>query len=289
MNNASFLHASIILASAFTTATALADGGMIGHLNNHFEGAIGAEHLGYRETSSAETPPIPPGNQLDTESGTLLASGLSASWQGKLWIVDDFRAILDVNLGSGHANYNGYLVDLQSGALTPYQDATHETFTDVQFKVGKGFRLLPGSRDLLTPYAGLGLTAWHRDLGGGQTEQYRHRFWKIGGQYQVEVARNLAVNLDASYGHMFDARMNASDVPPTFDLGSTSVQDYRLGLRYRTSPEAYVGMDAFWMHYGYNQSPVYEVTLAGQSGTVLEPSSRTTRDGLLVVFGYAYR
>ena len=288
--------ASIRISVAFGAAMlwsgiAAADRPLIDHLNNHLEGSIGAEHLSYSELNNGLNPQISADGDLDTESGTLLSSGLVGSWQGKLWFIDKLRADLGIHLSSGGVTYNGYLQDLQTGALTPLQVSTDETISDYQFRAGKGFSLWGTQHDLLTPYAGIGLTAWHRSLTGpgGYTEQYRHKYWKLGGQYQLVLVRNLVLNLDASYGHMVSPRMNSSDLPNTFELGSTSIQNYTLGLRYMTSHEAYVGLDTYWMHYGYDQSPTYSVDIDGATGTVLEPTSRTTRDGVVFVFGYAYR
>jgi hypothetical protein len=275
----------------FCSGSARADEPLIAHLNNHLQGAIGAEHLSYSELNNGLKSSLPYQGDLDTETGTILASSVSASWQGKLWWIDKLRAGFDVHLVNGDATYNGYLQNLQTGALTPLQTSTAETFSDFELKVGKGFSFFPSGRDLLTPYAGIGLTAWHRNLSGpgGYTEQYRHRFWKAGGEYQIELVKDLVLDIDASYGRMVNARMNPSDLPITFELGSTSIQDYRLGFRYLMSAESYVGLDSYWMHYGYDQSPSYNFSSGGFSGSVLEPTSRTTRDGLLLVFGYAYR
>ena len=290
-------HRSIVRASSLFvvlilgTTAAKADDGLIRHLNNHLEGSLGAEHLSYRELNDDTTQASVGGTDLDTENGTLVAGGFSAAWQGRLGAVDRVRAGFDVHVAAGDAHYNGYEQDLQTGALTPLTATTEETFADLQLKAGKGFELWT-NRDLLTPYFSLGFTAWNRDLSsapGGYTEDYEHFFWKFGLEYQIEVATRWVADIDASYGRTFSASMTSSDVPPTFDLGSTPIQRYSLGLRYLATRKFYVGADVYWMHYGYGESPEYTVTFENGDGAVFEPTSRTTRDGLLFVAGWAYR
>jgi hypothetical protein len=102
------------------------------------------------------------------------------------------------------------------------------------------------------------------------------------------LVKNLALKADAGYGRTQSPTMNTSDLPTTFKLGTSPVRSYELGLFYATSREAYVGVDGYWTHYSYGRSPVYPVSFGGMSGTVVEPTSKTTRDGVQLMFGYAY-
>lgn len=270
---------------------AQADDSLIHHLNNHLEGSIGAEHLSYSELNGNLVPTLPPGSDLDTESGTIAATAFSAAWQGRLLGMDQVRGSIGLGIATGDATYNGYQQDLQSGALTPLRSTTNETYIDLEPRVGKGFALMPGGRDLLTPYFGLGFTAWNRELtgSGGYTEKYEHFDWTFGSQYQIALGRDLALSVDAGFGKTFSASMTSSILPNTFDLGSSWMQRYDLSLRYRVSERSYMGLDGWWAHYDYGRSPTYAVNFNGQSGTVTEPDSKTVRDGLLAVIGYSYR
>ncbi len=292
MSRAPSLRVCIALATAVLSAnSARADPGLIHHLNNHLEGSLGAEHLSYSEFNNSVANTLLAGSDLDTESGTLVAAGFSAGWQGKLGRIDKLRAGVEVRVSTGSAVYNGYLQDLQTGALTPLQSSTNETFVDLQNRIGKGFSLMPGNRDLLTPYAGFGLTAWNRELTGtgGYTERYEHYNWQIGGQYQIVLHKALVLSLDAGFGKTFDASMTSSILPNTFDLGSTWMQSYDLGLRYLAFRRVYLGVDAYWKHYGYGQSPAYNEDFGGQAASVLEPNSKTVRDGAVLTVGFTYR
>jgi hypothetical protein len=49
-----------------------------------------------------------------------------------------------------------------------------------------------------------------------------------------------------------------------------------------------VGLDGYWTHYSYGQSPVYPVSSGGFQEIFVEPTSKTTREGVLLIFGYSY-
>jgi hypothetical protein len=292
MSDSSLPRASLLCAIAILSVPAWADDdGLIAHLNNHVEGALGAEHLSYSELNNQVTNQLPNGADLDTESGTIFAAGVSGSWQGKLLGMQKVRGSVDLHVAFGDATYNGYLQDLQTNTLTPLTATTSETYIDLQLQAGKGFSFMH-NRDQLTPYVGLGVTLWHRDLSnspGGYTEDYENGVWKVGLEYQIQLTEKLVASVDGSYGGTFGANMTASNLPPTFELGDKPVQRYALGLRYALTKKAYMGLDGYWMHYGYGQSPAYAVTYSNGTASVLEPTSRTTRDGLMLVGGFAYR
>ena len=81
---------------------------LIQRLNTHVEGSIGAEHLSYREINSGFETSLPVGATLDSETGSMIAAGLSLGWQGRLWLVDKLRAELGVHGVFGDTTYNGY-------------------------------------------------------------------------------------------------------------------------------------------------------------------------------------
>lgn len=286
------LHQRLLPVTAFLSiGLARADEGLIQYLNNNFEGAVGVEHLSYSEMNDGISSQLPANSDLDTESGTIAATAFSANWQGRAGSLDRIRAGVDLQVATGNAVYNGYLQDFQSGALTPLQSTTNETFVDVHMRIGRGFELMGSKRDLITLYAAFGFTSWNRELtgAGGYTEQYQHLRWRLGGQYQITLAPRLVASMDAGFGKTFSASLTSSDLPNTFDLGGSWNQSYEMGLRYLASPRVYLGLDAFWTHYGYGRSPAYAVDINGQAGIVMEPDSKTVRNGVRAVIGYSYR
>ncbi len=282
-----------LLAGMIATQAAHADG-VIQRLNNHFDAALGMEHLSYHEINPASGPvhknTLPTGADLDGETGTLFSPGLSLAFQRNLWFIHNVRAEASLHMAFGDATYNGHLQDQNGNIVAPLVARTGETFTDLQLKIGKGICLLGSERDLLTPYAAYGLNEWHRkgaeDTPYGYSEQYRNRFWAAGLQYQIALTSKLVLKADGSYGRTLSPRMNASNLFGTFELGATPLHNYELGLTYSTSRSAYIGIDTYWMRYAYNESPlVIDYT---QGIGAYEPGSKTNRYGITTVFGYSF-
>jgi hypothetical protein len=253
---------------------------LVDRLNNHFEGGLGLEHLSYRELNPQG------GDYLDSELGTLVVPALSFAYDGNLGFIDHVRAELGGQVAFGNVTYTGALQDLNSGATVPYNGTSGETFTNLQLRLGKGVSLF--GNDLLTLYGEAGMNYWNRKGAEGTPygypEEYRHRHWAGGLEYQLALSPRFAVMAAASYGRTFGAKMDAAlrYVPTsTFELGSSPLRQYRLKVVYATSREGYVAVEGYHIHYQYGASAI-------DANGLMEPASRTTRVGARIIFGYSY-
>lgn len=269
----------IALISTLTLATAgpaLADGLLFAPVPLAIQAArsgisLGAARLSqnFAETSNGAT--------LDTETGTIggytLGVGTQWNYLGLHANYSDFK---------GNDTYNGSLQNLQTGALTPYQDASGNRMLDWSVQADLGFSPAPGLAVMPDVFAGRHI--WYRSAGGvgGYEEDYYNDYQGIG----LEVAYTVgSLVLAGSYqdgstsGAYMDSYLGSG---ARFDLGSHSWQQAGVSLTWVPSLRWKVFASYTETRFGYGQSAPQAVQVNGSSYQFFEPDS-TTREGVFSI------
>ncbi|MGB9153470.1 MAG: hypothetical protein WCD70_10330 [Alphaproteobacteria bacterium] len=227
-------------------------------------GSFGGSFLNYKEPSAA--PYLP-----DSEHGMLPSIAAGVSYMG----YKDLYLALEGNVSFGDANYNGAYYYYPT---TPLQGTTHETISNVDGKIGKGFAL--GNSEMLTPYVELGFRSWDRNLGGGDVEDYQNFDTLAGVMLQIAPTSSLILSAYGSAGTTFAAQMTSA--PDTYNLGSSGVYKIggKIGYDLTQRVELFTTLD--YDHFRYGQSAV------AADGSY-EPNSNTEDTTLRVGLGYHFK
>jgi hypothetical protein len=228
----------------------------------------------YRESFPAGTP------GRDREGGWTPGVAAAASWMGDLGALRNLYGAVGVAYHAGAQNYRGSLfgsdtgLDFRSGLAN----------TTVKAELGKGFLVSP--RLLITPAATVGYQLWNRDLGPGQSEDYRTFMAGAAVRADYQMARRLVLRGQLGLAETVDPRITfrfqhsygaALAARPVYRAGAGL--DYALAARFHLTADAQVS------RYGYGRSRNL-ATL--EKGLIFEPASTTTDSQLQLGLAYAF-
>ena len=218
---------------------------------------------------------------LDSERGNQTGIAAGISLQRDIANVKNIYFNIEAARLTGDTGYDGYL---QGGpVLIPYQTTTQYDSTDIQVKIGQGFKFGAHNDAQVTPYVSFGSYKWVRDSSAdpyGYAEDYRHKFAGIGTMLQYELSPRIVVKADYLYGRTFDASMTLVADSTEFALPKKPIQQLTLGLDYAVNKNVSVHADYRYAKFAYGQSDVIN--------GFLEPASDTKRSQLAVGVGYRF-
>ncbi len=194
--------------------------------------SIGWQHIDYVED---DTFGATSNGVLDSDKGSQPGLKVHYNLQGDRLGIKDLYFKASYAYFHGTTHYDGYLQNLVTGGLTPYNTETQVSSTDAQLKLGKGFLL--GQSTQLTPYVAYNYRQWERDSSRdpyGYLEMYSHDAISVGLLTQYAITQNLVASFDASIGQMLNAQMEIEHYYK-FDLGKRPVYSLELGLDYALS------------------------------------------------------
>ncbi|MEC5388165.1 hypothetical protein VVD49_20695 [Uliginosibacterium sp. H3] len=250
-------------------------------VNNQIGLSFGGQHIDYVEK---DTYNVTSDGILDSEKGWQPGLKLHYSLQGDRLGIKDLYFKASYAYAKGMTDYKGYLQNLNTGALTPYNTETHTSSTDAQLKLGKGF--LVGSKTQLTPYVAYNYREWERDMSFdpyGYLEMYSHDAASVGLLTQYAFTPNLVGSLDFSVGYMFNAQMVVENYYK-FDLGKRPVYALELGLDYAITKAWHVFGNMQYMQYNYGESNTVPTVI----GNMVEPNSKSKILQFYVGAAYAF-
>ncbi|MDB5460714.1 MAG: hypothetical protein JWO72_2455 [Caulobacteraceae bacterium] len=228
----------------------------------------------YRESFPAGTP------GRDREGGWTPGVAAGASWMGDAGGLRNLYGSIRVTYNAGNQNYRGSLF----GSDTALEFRSGLANTTVTAQLGKGFLVSP--RLLITPAATFGYQLWNRDLGPGQTEDYRTFMAGAAVRADYQAARRLVLRGQLGLAETVDPRITfryqhsygtALAARPVYQAGAGL--DYALTARFHLSADAQVS------RYGYGRSRNL-ATL--EKGLIFEPASTTTDSQLQLGLAYAF-
>lgn len=270
-------HVILLLALSCVVGQAAAESA-IANANRQLTLSAGRHKIGYTEYDAYG---VTSTGVLDTENGTQNAMRVAFAFQTDREEVKDLYIAGSYSSARGNTDYDGYLQNLSTGALTPYKATSHSTTTDFQFRAGKGFGLA-GGQIQLTPYLSYAYHEWVRDSRTdqyGYMELYEHQSVGLGLLSQFALGRRLVASVDASVSYMIDPQMKI-DGGPVYYLGKHPVYALGLGLDYAITANWRVHADYRETRFKYGESPV----VAG----FYEPESKTTLKTVFVGVGLAF-
>lgn len=244
--------------------------------NNQVSIGLGAHDLEYHEL---DTTKVTKGKYLDSEDGTQPGVRIQFVGQSKAFGVSDMYLSVTGSYAKGHTDYDGYL---QGGAeLIPYKNRTDVTTTDLNLRVGRGYRFAPLPDFQATPFVGLGYQEWVRDMPGeyGYKETYKHNFGEVGVMLQYAVTEKLVIGADAAVGRTFSSKMDAPEFG-NFKLGSDTRTAYGFNANYAISRHLNANIGVRMVDFKYGQSAVIN--------GFMEPKSTSRVQELTVGVGYAF-
>ncbi len=184
------------------------------------------EHFNYKEYEN--------GKVVDKEDGNLKGFGIKTEGLDHILIpiYSEFR----IEFMTGDTDYDGAVIDLQTGKVTPYSSTTHnkiiygELFFGPQFQFGKEWKVT------VTPGFDLAVRRWDREL-DTYTEHY---YWfAYGGGIKADVQKGkFHAGLKAYYQKAKNPKLDADfgdNGDETFDLGSTHTWGIQLRTGYDLS------------------------------------------------------
>jgi hypothetical protein len=267
-----FATVAAFCALALFPASAKADIDTIRGSNTTVWGSVGAALENYKEPLT----PIP-----DSQHAWLPSLDAGIGYMGNLRNISNVYLAAEGSVSLGGDHYNGADYDSKTGKYDiPAQMNTHAIITEIDGKIGKGYAI--GNCLMATPYLDLGFRTWDRNLGNGDSEDYRN-FEALGGALlQFSPTSSLVISAYGAAGETFGAHMDTDNT--NFSLGSMGI--YKLGgkINYGLTPRFDIFTSLDFEHFRYANSPVeYD---AVQNGYYIEPSSFT--DNTAVRIGVAY-
>lgn len=267
-----------LIIAALTMAGSAAAQTTIESSNRQLAFAVGRQHVDYVEYDNYG---VTSNGTLDSEKGSQPAFSASYTWQGDAGSVSDLYVDVAAAYAKGKSNYDGYLQNFKTGALTPYQSRTHVSTTDFRARIGKGFGINGGAIKL-TPYLAYAYHEWERDSSSdqyGYLEVYDHQSLSAGLLAQFALGQRMVASVDYSYGRTFDAQMQVEH-STTFTLGAKPVSTLGVGLDYALSKTLHLSGRYGETRFKYGESNVI--------GGFLEPNSKTTLKNAYLGLGFAF-
>ncbi|MDB5448727.1 MAG: hypothetical protein JWQ97_4044 [Phenylobacterium sp.] len=218
--------------------------------------------------------------QHDRENGWAAGVLGRGSWIGTVGPISNAFVAGEASWNRGNLTYRGTLFN----SATPITFQSDLSTGTARGEIGKGFEL--GPRLLVIPVLEGGYLWWRRDLGAGQTEDYRAGFAGAGVRANLALSGRLVASarvsadtlispaIRISYAHSYDA-----------DLGARPRYDASLGLDYRLRRRLHLTATADWTHYGFGESGLIDTA---ERGLVYEPTSHASDLRLGAGLAYAY-
>jgi opacity protein-like surface antigen len=254
-------------------------GAPLERVNNQVSGAIVQQKFEYYEIDSHNATS---NWWLDSEKGNQAGVAGKLSMQGELAGVRDLFFELEIAHFGGDTAYDGYLQGGQS--LVPYKTTTKLKVDDYQVKLGKGFSFGQSARYQLTPYATFGAFDWLRDSSSdpyGYAERYKHQFMGVGLKAQAELSPSVVLTVDVMQGHTQSPSMTLVADGTKYALSTKTISTAAIGADYAVTPQWHLSAEYRVTKFEYGESAVIN--------SMLEPSSKTQRDQLLLGLGYSWR
>lgn len=266
----------IVLACAFATCTSARGDDPIAASNRQIYLGAGGQHLQYVEVQQS--------TDLDTESGDQYAEAVGAVWQGTFLNVPQVYAEARYAFSRGKTAYDGFLQNMQTGAVIPWMSSTNVETADWEVRLGKGFG---GSNDggMVTPFIGVGGHRWVRDSSQtdapyGYLEVYKHEFGEVGLLFQGALAHRLVGSLELDLGETFNAEIGAPALGFSAKLGSDRILSAALRLDYAFARNWHAGLEVRDTNFRYKASQVIN--------NMFEPDSSTIQDTAMLTIGYGF-
>jgi hypothetical protein len=264
----------VFLATALATCTSVRADEPITAANRQIYLSAGGQHLQYVEVDQH--------TDLDTESGDQSAAAATAVWQGTLLHVPLVYAEARYAFSRGKTAYDGFLQNMQTGAVIPWMSSTDVETADWEMRVGKAFGS-SADRGMITPFIGVGGHRWVRDSSQtdapyGYLEVYTHQYGQVGLLMQGALARRLVGSLELDVGETFGARINAPALGFATSLGSDRILGASLRLDYVVVGNWHAGLEIRETNFRYKASQVIN--------NMFEPDSSTIQGTAMLTVGY---
>jgi len=265
----------VLLAVALATGMSARADEPISASNRQIYLGAGGQHLQYVEVDQ--------NTDLDTESGDQGAAAAGAVWQGTLFGVPLMYAEARYAFSRGKTAYDGFLQNMQTGALIPWMSSTDVETADWEVRLGKGF----GAPDeaVITPFIGVGGHRWVRDSSQtdapyGYLEVYKHQFGQVGLLAQGALAHRLVGSLELDLGETFGAEVGAPALGISTKLGSDRVLGASLRLDYAIGWNWHAGLEVRETNFRYKASQTIN--------NMFEPDSSTIQGTAMLTIGYGF-
>jgi len=196
-----------------------------------------------------------------------------------------WRSML-LELAIGNTAYNGSLQDGYGAYLRDYVGTTHNTFLIAELERGHKISK-PGSPFVITPYIGLGIRDWKRDLRGdyGYAENYFLAYVPLGIKNEFRADR-VSVGLDLSLRPMLFGLITVDQKVG----GGSGMLGSTLGYKAEAPIKVQLS-DSFGMElrgwYEYSAIGHGNISTAGQV-YAMEPDSRTHQYGINLSGKFSY-
>ena len=277
MNHRNILTAAVLAASLGVAHASIFNpvGPQIRAANNNWSLGFIHQSLSYYEVPPAAGLP----NPLDSETGGLNGIHWDLRHQYSYFGWGMNLDYLQSKLFGGNVTYNGYLENLQTGALTPASGRTNTGEINGEFFLRGGFSPIHH----LAVFAGVvgGARSMFRDnraLLGGTLEAYNN--YILGGEASAQYSIGPVV-LDVSGidGRDFGSQMWLQGSVPnsgtTFHLGNSPYHRIGFKVTYAMTPHLSLYTSYHRVTYSYGAS-------ATNSAGVMEPASHTTESSVQV-------
>lgn len=210
---------AVTLISGLTLAgAARADTDTVVRANNNLALSAGTTHLGYGET----VPDVP--GYLDTENGNLPTVKFELNSMRNAVGLKYVYEHLEFSYSSGETRYDGGVIDLTTGAITPASTTTDNEILQGRFALGKGFEIVSGL--MLTPHVDIGGRIWRRAINKGNPPGYEEVYyhWNYGGGLKLDVSpvRRLNLSVDAAVRRNAGSAMDADVAESKLTLGNST-------------------------------------------------------------------
>ena len=267
----------VVLAAALVASVSARADEPISASNRQFYLGAGAQHLQYVEVEQQ--------TDLDTESGDQYAYAGGAVWQGTLLGVPLVYAEARYAFSRGKTAYDGFLQNLQTGALIPWMSSTDVETSDWEVRLGKGFGGSPDDGGMITPFIGIGGHRWVRDSSQtdapyGYLEVYKHQFAQVGLLAQGALGHRLVGSLEADLGETFGAEIGAPALGFSAKLGSDRVVGASARLDYAIGWNWHAGLEVRETNFRYKASQVIN--------NMFEPDSSTIQGTAMLTIGRGF-
>jgi len=223
------------------------------------------------------------GSWLDSENGSQNRFSLIYTVQGEAFDMRNLYFRSAFTYGEGKTDYDGYLISSSSSSLTPFQSKTSVTTSDLDMRLGKGFKVAT-EHVQLTPVIAYRYHTWKRDLAPGTSygyrEDYSHNALSVGLLGQLAISDSLVASLYGDFGRTLGARLRV-DHAQTLDLKSRNISVLELSLNFRLATQ-------FQVHGGVRQTRFRYGQSDALAGGTYEPESRTKLTQYFVGAGYSF-
>lgn len=215
---------------------------------------------------------------MDTENGSISGGGVSLSFMEDAFLGNDYL-YLSYKQASGNIDYVGAYL----GSGLPYgslHSSSGASIKDFSIRYGKGF--VTGANSLITPYLEFGHHRWDRTLTAFQEENYKHRYYGLGANYQYAATDKLILSANVMVGHTMSAEMdtNSAELQST-SLGNAAIVRAGLGVDYAVSKKLHLSATYNYETFKYGHSQL-------NGNGYYEPDSTTKYNQYTLGVGYAF-